>query len=100
MKVQIDTKAKTLKIENDIVLSELVEFLDKILPGEWKSYKLETNTIIHKWKQPIVIERNPYWIEPYRWNQPYYTICGSVATGTGEGVSSMLGSGVYNLEVN
>lgn len=63
MKIQIDTKAKTLKIENDITMSELVEFLDKILPGEWKSYKLETNTVIHQWSQPIVLKSGVYNLE-------------------------------------
>ena len=65
MKIQIDTTAKTLKIEGTADLSELFDTLENILPnGGWKTYKLETNTII-KWESPIYIDkcRPPYWTQ-------------------------------------
>lgn len=60
MKVQIDTKLKTIKVEESVNLGELAEFLGKIFPkGEWKEFKLETNTIIN-WSYPVVYNHEPY----------------------------------------
>ena len=91
MKIQIDTKAKTLKVESDINLNELMEGIKVLFPrGEWKEYKLLTNVVINNWCDPIII--NPIQIEPYRpvnpwpWTYP-------IVTCQGENIS-----GVYNIE--
>lgn len=68
MKIQIDTIAKTLKVEQDVKLEELVAALDKLLPGEWKNFTLQTN-ITWQWANPIVI--TPHYHRPY-WAQPWY----------------------------
>ena len=63
MRLQIDTEAKTIRVEESIVIKDLMNGLRKLFPnGEWKEYKLETNCTIY-WSNPIVIE--PY--RPYTW---------------------------------
>lgn len=69
MKLQLDTTAKTIKIEKSINLGELTESLEKLLPnGLWKEFKLETNSII-EWRNPVIIDR----YVPYR--QPWWEWC-------------------------
>jgi hypothetical protein len=64
MKLQLDTNNKTIKVEEQVGLAELVEILDKLLPnGEWKEYQLQTNTTIVWQNNPIVIHRD-------RWPNP------------------------------
>jgi len=90
MKIQIDTKAKTIKIEEEVKISELFEMLEKLLPkGEWKKYKLES-TVITNWANPIIIDRTVPYIPPYRspiWSTgtrpPYHINCGTGGTTTG-----------------
>lgn len=83
--MQIDTTAKTIKIEGDVKLSVLFDHLQKFFPGgEWEDYDLQTNTVINNWASPIIIS-NPY---PYPWTgSPFYvggttTITGSASCGT------------------
>lgn len=74
MKIQIDTQAKTIKLEQSAKLSELNELLEKFLPnGEWKEYTLETNTIINNWAAPIIIDRWRPWHNPYYGSVQYLT---------------------------
>jgi len=88
MKIQIDTKVKTLKVEDDINLNELIEGVKLLFPhGEWKEYKLLTNVIINNWHEPIVI--NPIKVEPYIPVQPYPWTSPVIYS---------TGSGVYNVE--
>lgn len=65
MKIQLDTTNKTIKIEENVLLSKLVDTLDSLLPNkEWKKYTLETNTTINHWHEPYVIReryREPFW---------------------------------------
>lgn len=71
MKLQIDTKAKSIKIENDIKLSVLISNLKKMFPNnEWKDFTLVTNTIIEHWSSPIVIKEYPVYPTYPRW--PWY----------------------------
>lgn len=70
MKIQIDTSAKTIKLESCEKLSALFDFLTKFFPdGEWEDYELQTNTQIVNWRNPIIVQHPPYWVNPYR----YYT---------------------------
>jgi hypothetical protein len=64
MKIQLDTSNKTIKLDSSVELKELIDTLERLLPkGLWKEYKLETNTVIEKWSNPIFIERKtvPYY---------------------------------------
>lgn len=60
MKIQIDTDKRIIKLESSSNLGKLIVFLKKILPNEWSSYTLETNTII-KWESPIVYKETRDW---------------------------------------
>lgn len=88
MKLQLDTDNKIIRIEESVNLNELMEVIKKLLPdGQWKEYKIETNSTII-WSNPIVIrDYNPYnpWItKPYvPYNEPYITC----------------GTGSYNFEI-
>lgn len=67
MKIQLDTEAKEIRIEESVLLSELINILEGLLPnGLWKEYKLVV-TIIQNWSYPIVYPRpyNPY--NPYKY---------------------------------
>jgi hypothetical protein len=106
MKLQLDTSNKTVKIEESVGLRELMDTLDRLLPnGEWKEFKLETNTVIKNWSTPIIIRERSW---PYL-NAPWYTPIGVGApavrlssVGSGVGVASpstkVLKSGTYNIE--
>jgi hypothetical protein len=54
MKLQIDTKNKTIKVEEKVKFDELIKVLNKLLPKEWKEYSLESGTVIN-------------WYQPYQW---------------------------------
>ena len=87
MKIQIDTTAKTIKLESCEKLSALFDFLSKFFPeGEWEDYELQTNTKIVNWGNPIVVHPSPYWVNPYR----YYT--GDVICTTGTTTSMVINS--------
>ena len=78
MKIQFDTEQKTIKVEGIVNIGELIEKLELFLPeGKWKEFKLETNTIINNWTNPIIIERPVHypWINPL--NPWPSVICGT-----------------------
>lgn len=98
MKIQLDTKNKTIKIEDDVKLSELVDTLERLLPkGKWKEFTLEVNTIIDRWSSPIIIRerRRPWWEYPHTWMD-----CSSTSLKDSTPKDSMyeLKSGTYNIE--
>jgi hypothetical protein len=76
MKLQIDTDLKIIKIEESINFGKLIEILERLLPDQWKEYKLETGTIIY-WTNPIqIIPSNPLppYSPPYNpWGYPIIT---------------------------
>jgi len=53
MKIQIDTKEKTIKIEESVNLGEMCKVLDKLLPKEWKTYSLVSGSILY-WTSPTI----------------------------------------------
>lgn len=54
MKLQIDTKEKTIKIEESINISELINILSNMFPNDtWKEYKLCPVFKIEYWTNPI-----------------------------------------------
>lgn len=78
MKIQIDTQAKTIRLEQGANLSDLFDFLENIFPnGEWGEYTLEANTVIQSWGNPIVIEKHvlqPVYHGPYWWEHMPLTV--------------------------
>ena len=93
MKLQIDTTAKTIRVEGTVNLKDLYDALEKLLPRkEWEFFSLEANTTI-VWTNPITI------IEPYRYlypQQPYWYSSPIVTCDTSGGYT--LNSGVYNIQ--
>lgn len=124
MKIQLDTELKTIKLEDATAMGTLVDFLEKILPnGEWKTYKLETYTVISNWTYPIVYRDHDWWYP--NWDKPTRLMCGGSTVTLRNGVTTSVNSdnlpegtamsytqnkdvpftltskkGVYNLEVN
>ena len=83
MKLQINTENKTIKIDSNILLSELFNALESLFPdGAWGELTLEVNsTISTNWANSIVIPWvRPYWPAgtetPKRWwdDRPWYNI--------------------------
>jgi len=108
MKIQLDSEKKTIKIEGNVKLSDLVKHLESLLPkdspcGYWKDYELECNTMITYWSNPIIIKEytRPWWGENY-------TTCGLGSyAGTSTTIngnitmdSNFTNTCVYNLELN
>lgn len=111
MKIQLDTDNKTIKIEQDVLLSKLITTLNALLPNkEWKKYTLQTNTVINNWNSPIVIKER-YYSQPYYYSQPWITYCSNTYKDGGSILSSnritenkqtaeyKVNSGLYNLEI-
>jgi len=103
MKLQLDTTNKTVKIENDIKVSQLIKTLKSLLPDDWKDFTLQTNVTINNWSSPIYIERHTY---PYYY--PWY--CNASGLNTGSNITTAdysvsnttceLKSGLFNIETN
>jgi hypothetical protein len=107
MKIQLDTTAKTIKVEGSVNLNELYEALKKLLPqGEWKDFILEANTSI-TWINPITIQPYIYPYNPYPWWGSPVVYCGGTSQGnlmgntlTAAGEPSyVLNQGIYNIQI-
>ena len=60
MKLQIDTKAKTIKVEEAVTIAELVFELELLIPKEdWPSYTIEMNTVVVH-ESPLTTPQSPY----------------------------------------
>lgn len=58
MKFQIDTNLKTIKLEEKVLLKEVLDIMKTMFPEDWKEYSIETNCIINwPYRQPY---SNPY----------------------------------------
>lgn len=67
MKLQIDTKNKTIKVDEEVNLGELSEVLLKLFPKlEWKEYKLVPNIVIQE--KTLYPDTNP--LTPSPWTTP------------------------------
>jgi hypothetical protein len=78
MKLQIDTKAKTIKIDETVKITELVKILKKLLPKEWEDYSLQNETPFVYWYNPI-----PWHYErPWRIGEVTYTSGGETVPAT------------------
>ena len=94
MKIQLDTTNKTIKVESNVKLSDLVETLDKLLPNnEWKEFELQTNVTISSWTEPIIVERyKPEPVYPWYCRKPQITNYGTNLC------NHHLKAGTYNIE--
>ncbi|MFA5715414.1 MAG: hypothetical protein WC998_06725 [Candidatus Paceibacterota bacterium] len=88
MKIQLDTTAKVIRVEETINLGEFFKAIKDILPSDqWKEYKLETNTVIN-WSYPYIFYKEITAPQPYPWWQPaVYTIGANTLIDTGKGSS-------------
>lgn len=101
MKLQLDTENKTIKIESDITLKDLVSTLEKLLPGEWKSFTLQTHTLIQSWTQPYVIEKHIKY-EEYPWykrDRIHQFYCKTGDNTLQLNTAQSLNTGVYNVKI-
>ena len=89
MKLQIDTLAKTIKVDETVKIVELIKVIKKLLPDEWQSYSLETG-ITFNWYNPIPWYYNQPWTLPAAPAfDPYKVTCDN------NGYSS---TSIYNVE--
>lgn len=103
MKIQLDTTNKTIKIEENILISKLINTLKGLLPNnEWKKYTLETHTVINNWGSPYIIKEIPIYPRPYYPAYPtfpWYTTVGKTTTEYKVENQMSLKSGVFNVEL-
>jgi hypothetical protein len=95
MRLQIDTKERTIKVDENVKFNELIKVLNKLLPKEWKEYTLETSGIWH-WVNPIVWPVTQPWKIGDVIYQPY-TTCGTEHS-PDKNPYQVINS-VYNIEV-
>lgn len=101
MKLQIDTKSKTIKLEDSVRVSEFIDTLKKLFPNnEWKEFKLETQTTINNWNNPVIIRETP-WRE-YPWyisTTPRYEVTmGTNERTIGNNKEPRMQLGTFNIE--
>jgi hypothetical protein len=94
MKLQLDTTNKTVKIENDIKVSQLIKTLKSLLPNDWKDFTLQTNVTINNWSNPIYVEKQIIREREYPWYQPYPI----TYLATNQSDTCELKSGLFNVE--
>jgi hypothetical protein len=70
MKLQIDTVAKTIKLEQSAKIADIINVVKKLLPNDWKDYSLEAVEVIVHWN-------NPYTYTPYlpSYESPFIVTC-------------------------
>lgn len=91
MKIQLDTTSKTIKIEEPVLLADLVSTLESMLPDDaWQEFKLETNTIVN-WTNPIIYPAIRPIVDPIPWNVPWITY--------EDNRKYQINSGVYCVEI-
>lgn len=60
MVARIDSKDKTIAIEEQVTIDELVKFLKFVDPTGWKQWKVNTNVKFEITSTPIVIREREY----------------------------------------
>jgi hypothetical protein len=84
MKIQLDTTAKVIRIEESVNLGEFIAKLTVLFPDDgWKEYRIEAG--FTNWVNPIIIEPHPYTptypVFPW-WQQPITISHADNTTGT------------------
>lgn len=66
MKLQIDTVAKTIKLEQSAKISDFISAVKKLFPNDWKDYSIEAVQTIYNWYEPIYVPQPiiPMWQLP------------------------------------
>lgn len=78
MRLQIDTTNKTIRIEEQVKLTELFSFVKKLLPDTWKEYSLEQAAFTY-WYHPISV--------PFSQPQPFeITYTDTTTAGNQQGI--------------
>lgn len=99
MKIQLNitNDEKSIKIEENIKLNDLIIVLDKLFPKkEWLNFILETNIDISNWQRPIyfkTIPQNPQY--------PWVTCQENAEDTYGDygGITCELNKGTFNIEI-
>lgn len=111
MKIQLDTEKKTIQIEEEVLLSKLINTLNALLPKqEWKKYTLKTNTVINNWSNPVIIKEYPtgpyyrdyWWTSPYYFNGTESTVLNNASNISlnNSSAGDMMPKAIYNLELS
>lgn len=99
MKIQIDTTAKTISVEDDIKFSDLIKNLNLLFPKkEWMGYNLKVNVVINNWCNPITYTPTIYYDKQPTWRSGEI-ICGSSVTIPNDKSFGNYTNGIYCLEV-
>lgn len=103
MKLQLDTTNKTIKVEENVKVSELIKLLKQILPNDYLDFTLETHTSIVNWHTPYIIDREkPYipWTSPWMCNSTSDNL-EKVEMMSSKGITQEyeLKPGLYNIEI-
>jgi len=74
MKIKLDTEQKTIQVESNVNLGELISSLRKLLPnGVWKEFELKPQIIDNTvWQNPIIIKEKQYIERCPHENFPWY----------------------------
>ena len=97
MKIQLDTTAKVIRVEEAINLGEFFKALRNLLPNNlWKEYALEVNTVIN-WTYPII----PYYptVPTYPWLEPIVTCDTHFSDVDSPSTALAVETGIYNIEI-
>lgn len=82
MQLQIDTRKKTIKVEENVSMLEFMSLIQTIFSkGEWTEYTLETNTVVN------VTTSKEFHYHPSPYNplpNPYKIYCGTTSTSCGD----------------
>ena len=92
MKLQIDTVAKTIKLEQSVKIVDFISLVKKLLPNDWKEYSIEAVQTIFNWYNPIYV---PQPIIPM-WEQPWTTVSGVINVDTSQMSDTVCDLGLLN----
>lgn len=106
MKLQLDTTNKTIKLESNVNINDLLKTLKKLFPNsEWQDFTLETHTTINNWNSPVIIREYPERVYPWyqtTWSSGNVTLSKSDITAGDNTIKSdavmSLKTGIYNIE--
>ena len=104
MKIQLDTDARTITLEEEVKLGEFFSIIEQLMPdGEWKFFKFKmAQIVITANNTPIVIEKyapSIQYPDPIPYQYPWYTTTGeSTISNTTNNVTSKLVKGTYTID--
>jgi len=87
MLIKIDTKERSISIEEVLTFEQLEHTLKTLFPTDYKEWKINTNVKVELTSSPIIIRERPRY--PDWWNNPYW-----YSTAEVKSVPSLLCDGV------